>query len=74
MRWQLILFGEIKMDKGNIPSSKQQADIFLSAYKLALLDLLASINNNTLTVADVSTHAWAEIEEIDSMLEGGEYE
>lgn len=64
-----------EMDSGNIPSNKLHAEIYLLAYKQALLDLCADIEEHKMTKAyQVNGHAFNVIEEVDEKLESGDYE
>ena len=59
------------MLKGNIPNNKKDAEIFLNAKKIQLLELAAKIQNGEIeTMTQVSGFIWNEIEQIDEELEG----
>ncbi len=63
------------MIKGNVPNNKKDAEIFLNAKKIQLLELAAKISKGEIeTVAQVSVFAWAEIEAIEESIESGDYE
>ena len=63
------------MDIGSIPSGKKEAELFLGAKKIQLLELAAEIQNGNIeTMAHVSGFIWNEIEQLDEMIESGDYE
>ncbi len=60
------------MDINNIPTSKKDAEIYLGAYKQALMDLAAEISTNKVSsTSDVDVHVWSNIETVDLILEEG---
>ena len=63
------------MLKGNIPNNKKDAEIFLKAKKIQLLELMVKIQNGEIeTMTQVSGFIWNEIEQIDEAVESGCYE
>lgn len=61
------------MDINNIPNNKKDAELFLNAQKLALLELAAEISSGkVLSTSSVDSYLWSEVEMIDLLLEGNE--
>ena len=61
--------------KGNVPNNKKDAEIFLNAKKIQLLELAAKIQNAEIeTITQVSGFIWNDIEQIDEAIEDGCYE
>lgn len=59
------------MDINNIPNNKKDAELFLNAQKLALLELAAEVSSgNVISTCSVDTYVWSEIEIIDLLLDG----
>ncbi len=63
------------MIKGNVPNNKKDAEIFLNAKKIQLLELNAKISTGEIsTMSQVSAFAWSEIAEIEELIESGDYD
>ncbi len=59
------------IDRGNIPSDRIGAEHALNGMKSSLVQLVEMmVNDNNLTVNQISGWAWNQIEEIDEILEG----
>ena len=63
------------MIKGNIPNNKKDAEIYLSAYKQAFLDIAAKVSTQEIGTDDnANKYIWGSIKEAEEIMESGCYE
>ncbi len=62
------------MNVHNIPQDKKQAQIHLTAIKQTLLELMTEFGCKYTTVSNVCGTLHSELEQVNNLLEGAEYE